>query len=103
LRRLKPGEIVAVQRTTYGRAQAVHPALLGSSPNIVDPSRIVWLMTWYYAKPVRYHLCQYADCPSPEPDRIVKIRAYSEVIDAATGTTTDWCMGCTAAPRPRRH
>jgi hypothetical protein len=101
LRWLKPGEVVAVQRTTYGRAQRAHPALLGSSPNVVDPNRIVWLMTWYYAMPVRYHLCQYADCPAPEPDRIVKINAYSEVINAATGTTTDWCMGCTAAPRPR--
>lgn len=101
LRWLRPHEIVAVQRTTYERAQAVHEALAGASPGVVNPSRVVWLMTWYYAKPVREHVCQYADCPAPEPDRIVEIRGYSQVIDAATGMTTDWCVGCIAAPRPR--
>lgn len=101
LRALRPGEIVAVERTTYRRAQAEHPALAAASPSLVNPSRVVWLITWYYPKPIAYRPCQYGSCPPSAPDRVVHISATSMVIDAATGSMTDSCDACTAAPRPR--
>jgi hypothetical protein len=101
---LKRGETVVAVRTTYGQIQAAHPALAAASPNVVDPTRIVWVMTWHFAKPVAYQPCRYGYCPPTASDRTVWIAAWSMVIDAASGQMTDSCDGCAALPlaTPRR-
>jgi hypothetical protein len=101
---LKRGETVVAVRTTYGQIQAAHPTLAAASPNVVDPTRIVWVMTWHFAKPVAYQPCRYGYCPPTASDRTVWIAAWSMVIDAASGQMTDSCDGCAALPlaTPRR-
>jgi hypothetical protein len=88
------GDIVRARLMTYGQAAEAFPALAASR---VAPSREVWVLTRYFAKPVTMPFAG-GYGPPGEPATI-QVSAVSVVIDATTGTETDWCQGCAVLPR----
>lgn len=80
-------------RTTYRQIRAADPALAASS--VIYPSRIVWVITRFFAKPVSVPQTM----GPPSAPTSITITAASYVIDAATGTMTDSCQGCAALTR----
>ncbi len=84
------GDKVGAHLMTYGQAMASYPSL--AAEDFIDSARQVWVITLYY--------------PSPEPNpgsapagvTLPMISSATIVLDAATGTETDWCLGCSSIP-----
>ena len=98
---LRKGETVDAVRMTYRQLHAANPALASATRILVNPSRVMWAITWRYSPPIAYRPCQYASCPSVASVRAIQLSASATVIDALTGQTTDSCTGCAAVPRSR--
>ena len=79
---------------TYGQAARAFPALAADS-GIVAQSRLVWVLTVYFPRPVTFD----PGWGPPSAPTTMTISAMSEVLDAATGTVTDECDGCAVIPR----
>ncbi|HEY6297495.1 MAG TPA: hypothetical protein VIX15_17685 [Streptosporangiaceae bacterium] len=89
------GDVVRARLMTYGQASRAYPALAASA--VIAPSRPVWVLTVYFAKPVTID----TGYGPPGAPATMTIAAMSEVVDATTGTMTDECEGCAAIPRSR--
>jgi hypothetical protein len=87
------GDVVRARLMTYGQASAAYPALAASA--VIAPSRPVWVLTVYFARPMTID----TGYGPPSAPTTMTISAMSEVIDAATGTPTDQCEGCALIPR----
>ncbi len=87
----RSGDRVGAAEMTYGQAEARYSGL--ASSNVTNPSRKVWVVTIRLAKPVRANSLDLAPGQSAP-----MISAATVVIDAATGTETDWCAGCSSVP-----
>lgn len=76
---------VAAELMTYGEAHAKWPDLAAATSILIDPSRLVWVMTKYLPEPV-------AIAPFTTTffsGTAQEVSAYSVVIDAVTGDETD--------------
>jgi hypothetical protein len=84
------GDQVGAQEMTYGQAQAAYPSL--ASESFIDQTREVWVITLYYPTAVAN------PGSAPEGATLPPISSATIVLDAATGTETDWCAGCSTIP-----
>jgi hypothetical protein len=75
---------------TYGQAMSAYPNI--ASERFIDQSRVVWIITLYFPKPVQSTWSAPTSVPLPS------FSSATIVIDAATGTETDWCEGCSTIP-----
>jgi len=93
----KSGDHVGAQAMTYGQAMSAYPDL--ASEDFIDTTRLVWIVTLYFPAPVP---SSWAPPPgSTTPPGSATLPDFSSatiVIDAATGTETDWCEGCSTIP-----
>ena len=84
------GDLVGARAMSYGQVEAAYPALASSTR--IATSRKVWVVTLYFPHPI----------PNPGSGPIgvtlPPISAATIVIDAASGTETDWCAGCSTIP-----
>ncbi|HEY6295300.1 MAG TPA: hypothetical protein VIX15_06520 [Streptosporangiaceae bacterium] len=87
------GDVVRARLMTYGQAARAYPALAASA--VIAPSRPVWVLTVYFARPVTID----SGYGPPGAPATMTISAMSEVIDASTGTPADQCEGCAVIPR----
>ena len=87
------GDVVRARLMTYGQAARAYPALAASA--VIAPSRPVWVLTVYFARPVTID----TGYGPPGAPTTMTISAMSEVIDASTGTPADQCEGCAVLPR----
>jgi len=86
------GDQVGAQQMTYGQAASAYPDLAGEA--FIGKSRVVWVITLYFPTPVQSSW-------APPPGIGAASSGFSSatiVIDAATGTETDWCEGCSTIP-----
>jgi hypothetical protein len=86
------GDQVGAQEMTYGQATSAYPDLAGEE--FIDQARVVWVITLYFPTPVQSSW-------APPPGFGAASSDFSSatiVIDAATGTETDWCEGCSTIP-----
>jgi len=89
------GVMAGAALMTYRQAHAANPALAAS--DIIDPKTQVWLVTVYLAHPETVPANDGYGPPS-EPEGSELLSAWSVVINASTGSETDWCMGCSVVP-----
>ena len=87
------GDVVRARLMTYRQAARAYPGLAASA--VIAPSRTVWVVTVYFAKPMTID----TGYGPPSAPTTMTISATSEVIDATTGTPTDQCEGCAVIPR----
>jgi len=83
-------EQVGAQEMTYGHADSAYPDLAGEA--FIDPTRPVWIVTLYFPAPVA------SSWAAPSGAALPDSSSATIVIDAATGTETDWCEGCSTIP-----
>ena len=76
---------------TYGRAMSAYPHLAGEA--FIDKTRMVWIVTLYLPAPE-----ESSWAPPPGIGAASEFSSATIVIDAATGTETDWCEGCSIIP-----
>jgi hypothetical protein len=86
------GDQVGAQEMTYGQATSAYPDLAGE--NFIDQSRQVWIVTLYFPAPVESSWASPPGIGAAPPD----YSSATIVIDAATGTETDWCECCSTIP-----
>jgi hypothetical protein len=84
------GDQVGAQEMTYGQAMSAYPGIV--SEDFIDQSRAVWVITLYYPAPVQ------SSWTAPTGAQLPASSSATIVIDAATGTETDWCLGCSTIP-----
>src|SRR5262249_3690612 len=84
------GDQVGAQEMTYGQATSAYPDLAGE--DFIDQTREVWIVTLYFPAPVPN---TWAPVTGAAP---ADFSSATIVIDAATGTETDWCEGCSTIP-----
>lgn len=94
-------DTVAASLMTYRQAQAAFPDLAAEGPLVVNPHRVVWVVTAYLPHPISESFCRSISCPpGVASQRRVTIVADSMVLDAMTGDAPDQCRGCAVLPRP---
>ena len=84
------GDQVGAQEMTYGQATSAYPDLAGE--DFIDQTREVWIVTLYFPAPVPN---TWAPVTGAAP---ADFSSATIVIDAATGTETDWCDCCSTIP-----
>jgi len=84
------GDQVGAQEMTYGQAMSAYPDLGGE--DFVNQTRPIWIVTLYYPAPVQ------SSWAAPNGAALPAFSSATIVIDAATGTETDWCEGCSTIP-----
>jgi hypothetical protein len=85
------GDQVGAQEMTYGQATSAYPDLAGE--DFIDQTREVWIVTLYLPAPEASSWV-----PPPANGAPAEFSSATIVIDAATGTETDWCLGCSTIP-----
>jgi hypothetical protein len=83
-----PGSVTGARRMTYAQAAAAFPHLAAST--VIAPSRVVWVLTRHFPKPVTYN-GGFGTLGRPTAQ---KVSSMTLIIDAATGMMTDSCMNC---------
>lgn len=95
-------DTVTASLMTYRQPHAAFPELAAEGPLVVNPDRLVWVVTAYFPHPLTVPFCRYAICPAGVMSRrLATIAASSQVLDAATGDASDQCTGCAVLPPPR--
>jgi len=83
---------VGAQEMTYGQAMSAYPGLAGEA--FIEKTRMVWIVTLYLPAPEQSSWA----APPSFGAAASEFSSATIVIDAATGTETDWCEGCSTIP-----